>query len=255
LIFSIRLASLLTAASGLFLISLPVLALQPSDRTSLLLKASGSMWGATEDTFGVHCFSLKSDRGVAIWTDSRPGLITLVNPENKTYLTESMDEYLDDNNYGVHFPPAFQSGSSRAVKQSDGSELLEVTYLRRSRASGGKPREAAQISYRHDVKLSPLMLRAWSTIMLASPEQGFPVNLRVRSRHHHQEDQSESFDPAKPWRELVAYHSLKVVPFDPVRFTVPRDYKRAQDKSAFYFSSNGVLKKSDIDDLFRSEVK
>lgn len=52
---------------------------------------------------------------------------------------------------------------------------------------------------------------------------------------------------------MIAYKSLEAVPFRPDRFVVPKDFKAAKDKSVAYFSVDGVLKKEDIDDLFRSE--
>lgn len=298
----------------------------------ILFRATGLMWGATENRFSEHAFSLKSNRGVALWRDSNPGNITLINPENKTYLTESIAEYLDDNHYGIEVPIKFEDSKVQQHAGLDGHPCLETIYLVKpnplgvdkrdrgpfagkesmlksfskasnSTASSGKASsgtvkasevksktgtsgdirarsgsaniksnakaakdasiaatpggsaakllEIARVISLKDVALPPSMLKAWTTIMLTNDQSGFPVHLVVRPS----QDWRDPDRKLEKSRSLIEYQSIKFVPFEPKSFVVPAGFRKAQDKSAFYLSESGELKPSDIDDLFRSDLK
>ncbi|MBK9771416.1 MAG: hypothetical protein IPP57_11410 [Candidatus Obscuribacter sp.] len=103
----------------------------------ILFKATGSMWGATSNRFSEHAFSLKSNRGVALWRDNDPGSVTLINPENKTYLIESIGEYLGDNHYGVEVPIAVEDSKVGPHAALDGHPCLETVFLVKPHAGRG----------------------------------------------------------------------------------------------------------------------
>ncbi|MBK7749711.1 MAG: hypothetical protein IPI39_20955 [Candidatus Obscuribacter sp.] len=301
---------------------LPAAAKAPGKGEMILFKATGSMWGATSNRFSEHAFSLKSNRGVALWRDSDPGRVTIINPENKTYLTEPMVEYLGDNHYGMEVPIAVEDSKVGPHAALDGHPCLETVFLvkpharrggRRHRgllagkeamlksfnktstgplkasevktktaisgdtrarsgssniksnsesgknssvaaASDGKAAnliEVARVVSLKDIALPPSMLKAWTTIMLTNSQSGFPVSLTVRPSY----DWREPDRKIEPVRALIEYQSLKFVPLEPKSFEIPAGFKKAQDKSAFYLSESGELKASDIDDLFRGELK
>lgn len=294
----------------------------PGKGEMILFKATGSMWGATSNRFSEHAFSLKSNRGVALWRDNDPDKVTIINPENKTYLTESMGEYLGDNHYGIEVPIVAEDSKVGQHAALDGHPCLETVFLvkpnvhrggRRHRgllagneamlksfnksstgplkasevqsktgssgdtrarsgssniksnsasvknssvaaASGGKAAnlvEVARVVSLKDIALPPSMLKAWSTIMLTNSQSGFPVSLVVRPSY----DWRDPDRKIEPVRALIEYQSLKFVPLEPKSFEIPAGFKKAQDKSAFYLSESGELKASDIDDLFRGELK
>ncbi|MBK9771417.1 MAG: hypothetical protein IPP57_11415 [Candidatus Obscuribacter sp.] len=102
-----------------------------------------------------------------------------------------------------------------------------------------------------DITLPPSMLKAWATIMLTNSQSGFPVSLAVRPSYDWRDPDRKN----EPVRALIEYQSLKFVPLEPKSFEIPAGFKKAQDKSAFYLSESGELKASDIDDLFRGELK
>ncbi|MBK7840750.1 MAG: hypothetical protein IPJ49_24365 [Candidatus Obscuribacter sp.] len=109
----------------------------PGKGEMILFKATGSMWGATSNRFSEHAFSLKSNRGVALWRDNDPGRVTLINPENKTYLIESIGEYLGDNHYGVEVPIAVEDSKVGPHAALDGHPCLETVFLVKPHAGRG----------------------------------------------------------------------------------------------------------------------
>ncbi|MBP6746110.1 hypothetical protein KA344_12820 [bacterium] len=255
--------------------------LAPSDREMLLLKASGGMFGGSENAFGQHAFSTKTSQGLVLWQDTSPDRVVYINPENKTYFEVSLSEYLEDNRGGKRSFGHYQSSQVKAVQLSDGTAAKEITYKgpasRRHRAelgslgsansseqyslsnrvvSGTGSRDATQVELAQviclsNVKLSAAMNKVWCSIMNCEPKLGFPVILRGRASHREQRELSQKAN----MRDLFVYHSLKLVPLDKKRFLIPQGFKKARDKSALYFSESGVLESNDLDDLFRGKVR
>lgn len=233
------------------------LALGPSENEVLVLRASGTMWGATENTFSNHAFSLKSSRGTVVWHDSQPNVMVLLNPENKTFFKESLNNFISRNDYGVRRPFHFDKILARKCKLSDGTFANEVTYFCKvSDIRGDRIHPVLQVVTLKSISLPSPVLEAWSAIMLSEPKLGFPVMLRSDGSYHHPLDIDwKKRATGKGWKALVSYHSLCLEPISEKSFAIPSDYRRARDISAFYLSGDGVLKPSDIDDLFRGSLK
>lgn len=271
--------------SACFVLLLPGLAatsaaLAPSDSQMLLLKASGGMFGASENAFSQHAFSTKTAQGLVLWQDTSPDQVIYVNPENKTFFEISLTEYLEDHRSGKHGFSNYQSSQVKAVHLPDGTAATETTYkgqasrkhhaeslsIERSNSIGrfssidkalpGRgDRDAGQVELArviclNNVKLSAAMSKAWCSIMSCDTKLGFPVNLKKRSSRREQRELGQ-----RELRDLFVYHSLKLVPFDKKRFLIPKEFKRARDKTALYFSESGVLENNDLDDLFRGKVR
>lgn len=331
------LLSLLALGSCLSLFDcLPAAAKAPGKGEMILFRATGSMWGATENRFSEHAFSLKSNRGVALWRDIEPDKVTIINPENRTYLSESISEYLGDNHYGIDVPinaascevkshlpldglPTMETvfrvkpsgvrsrrrhrgvlagsesmlksfnktssgfGQAALVKSNNGSSverkttsgqppvksttaMTKIAHAPAAAAAGAGAGasaaanpdattanliEVARVVSIKDISLAPAMLKAWTTIMLTNTKSGFPVSVVVRPGF----DWREPDRKIEPSRSLITYKSIKFVPLQSKFFEIPPGFKKAQDKSAFYLSESGELKASDIDDLFRGELK
>lgn len=212
---------------------------RPTDTKMLLLVTNGSQWGPTEDAFSAHAFSLKGSRGRALWHDSEPGKIIMVNPENNTYLKVSIDEYLDAEAHHHGLPKEYTVKNS-ATKLPDGRAAVASVFTGPDRR--GNVGVLQTIVSIPNIVVSPAMAKAWCTIMNSKPELGFPVSLQRANRGHNRRKTAP--------HDLVVYRSIKFIAVQPQRFEVPKNYKPATDRSAFYFSSNGDLKKADIDDLF-----
>ena len=146
---------------------------------------------------------------------------------------------------------------ARKCKLSDGTIADEITYFCKTLNGRGHPSlPVLQVVTLRSVILPTAVLKAWSTIMLSEPKLGFPVMLRSDGLYHHLLDIDwKKRATGKGWRALVSYHSLSLKPISEKSFTIPSDYRRAHDISAFYLSGTGILKKGDIDDLFRGSLK
>lgn len=242
--------------SGCFVLLLPGVAatsaaLAPTDSQMLLLKASGGMFGASENAFSQHAFSTKTAQGLVIWQDTSPDRVVYVNPENKSYFEISVAEYLSDHRSGKRGFSNYQGSQVKAVRLPDGTAAMETTYTGQSlRKRDVGQVELARVVSLSNVKLSAAMSKAWCSIMNCDTKLGFPVNLKKRSSRREQREFGQ-----KELRDLFVYHSLKLVPFDKKRFLIPQGFKQARDKTALYFSESGVLENNDLDDLFRGKVK
>lgn len=233
----------------------------PGKGEMILFRATGPMWGATENRFSEHAFSLKSNRGVALWRDTQPDKVVIINPENRTYLAESLFDYLDDNHYGAEVPIKFDSYEIKPHEPLQGHPCLETVYRRKYKSRGSaKPVlraglkdefEVARTYSLQDIEIPPAMYRAWTTIMLSTTQKGFPVTASVRPGRGWYEGEGK----ADSRRDLISFVSIKFVPFAAQYFEIPRGFRQAKDKSGFYLSESGELKASDIDDLFRSDLK
>ncbi len=242
--------------SGCLVLPLPGLAapsaaLAPTDSQMLLLKASGGMFGASENAFSEHAFSTKTAQGLVLWQDTSPDRVFYINPENKSYCEISLAEYLKDHRCGKRGFSDYQSSQVKAIRLPDRTAAMETTYKGQSlREHNVGQVELARVVTLNNVKLSATMSKAWCSIMSCDTKLGFPVNLKKRSSRREQRELGQ-----KELRDLFVYHSLKLVPVDKKRFLIPQGFKPARDKTALYFSESGVLENNDLDDLFRGKVK
>lgn len=246
--FRSRLMALAFVALALAVVQ-PVWALEPTASKMLLLKCAGSMLGPVEVFFAPHSFSILNSNGLVIWRDKEPGKVQLLNTENRTVLTVPLDEYIDDISSGLRdLSGAVKTGPTPVV-MPDGRKANQMMFVAQNARRGYK----VQAVFLPDLKVSPPMVQAWCRIFFVEPQYGMPVTVR-HNKSMKRRDLAVTTNPTdKVWRTMIAYKSLDVVPFRQDRFIVPKDFKIAKDKSALYFSVDGVLKKEDIDDLFRSE--
>lgn len=219
------------------------------EKKMVVLKASGSMWGATEDSFSRHAFSLRSHLGVALWQDKQPEVVVLLNPENRTFLPVHISEYIEDNNYGAHTPLLFNSTVKKDVVLPDGTKAVESTLQMKFPSGHSEP--TARVVSIQNIQLTPAMAKAWCAVMLVKPDFNFPVSLYVCKQPKIEGKKKRSLK----WINTFVCGSIEQKPLNTSAFTVPKDYKRANDKSAFYFSDDGNLKEGDLTDLFRRDVK
>ncbi|MBK7838565.1 MAG: hypothetical protein IPJ49_12970 [Candidatus Obscuribacter sp.] len=227
----------------------PVCALEPTASKMLLLKCTGSMLGPVEVFFAPHSFSILNSNGLVIWRDKEPDKVQLLNTENRTVLTVPLDEYIDDISSGLKDLSGSVKTGPTPVVMPDGRKASQIMFDAQTARRGYK----VQAVFLPDLKVSPLMVQAWCRIFFVEPQYGMPVTVR-HNKSIKRRDLTVTTNPTdKVWRTMIAYKSLEAVPFRPDRFVVPKDFKAAKDKSALYFSVDGVLKKEDIDDLFRSE--
>ncbi|MBS1989086.1 MAG: hypothetical protein JSS83_01140 [Cyanobacteria bacterium SZAS LIN-3] len=223
-------------------------AMSPTDRDMILLSVTGTRWGAMQAAFTAHAFSLKTTIGRAIWHDSAPNTIELVNPENASHIVIPLSQYIED--ISSHSRRRRESGSSvKSVSLADGHKARETTLF--AEGQSGQRQILQKTVSLDDVTLPKALNEAWCYIMANPPSSGFVVALASSKGHRHR----DSAAVGSP-KNLVEYQSVKLVPVQKDRFTVPKSYKLASDSATFYLSPGGEsLKKEDIDDLFRSSAR
>lgn len=170
-------------------------------------------------------------------------------------MSMSLEEYADDVSHHGH-RKRIVSTETKPIKL-DGQDALETTIKTQNRQ--GQINISQKVIALNAVKLSTKMSDAWDYIMASPAGSGFVVSLYSTKGGHHDSPGGADYGGdigKRPLRPLVEFHSVKILPVQKVRFEIPKNYKLACDKAAFYFSPGGqALKKEDIDDLFRSSTK
>jgi len=231
--------------------SLPAQAeeLAPTDKKMLILSAAGPRFGPVEVSFAAHNFSIKNNLGNSIWSDKNPDFLNVCNLENASYMKQTVRQYASDRgNHHGRF--GAKTVEVKDIKLADGHMGKQTTSTidSRSRRRSGEQKTLSV----NNVKLPPAMIAAWNLIMNAPDEKDLVVGL-ASSKGRHEEDESPSRGGL---RQQVEFRSLKLVPLQQDRFTIPRNFKETKDVGTLYFSPNGQeLKKTDIDDLFRTSPK
>lgn len=209
---------------------------------------------------------MKGKLGSSLWRSSDPRKATLMNPENKTYLDCPVEEYIHDLR-DEDFPkiavkrfksakaklPAGFSGNEYTVFYDQGKDLVFARVISLSKSGIPEPTHRMWCHYTG----------------ISGANLGLPVSIyRVRGRHaggrrgrrhsvgpYHAERASLRKPGSGGLRSFLVPTELARKPLDPTLFTLPKGFKKAGDKAAFYLSQDGQMKQSDLEDFFRVPLK
>ncbi|MCA9804130.1 MAG: hypothetical protein KC777_19310 [Cyanobacteria bacterium HKST-UBA02] len=209
---------------------------------------------------------MKGKLGGSLWKSSDPRKATLMNPENKTYLDFPIEEYIHDLR-DEDFPgiavkrfksakaklPAGFSGNEYTVYYEQGKDIVFARVIGLSKSGIPEPTHQMWCHYTG----------------ISGADLGLPVSIyRVRGRHggghrgrrhsvgpYHAERASLRKPGKGGLRSFLVPTELARKPLDPTLFTLPKGFKKAGDKAAFYLSQDGQMKQSDLEDFFRVPLK
>lgn len=222
---------------------------------AIRLTAQGDLYGPVQVSASASCLKVQAKLGYMLWTRDKPDLVREVNPENKTYLIQPAGEWIEKTRSDYPGVLPFDRTETKTVKEAgttlhksscfrknkDGSEELVLEYFTVPRFTTGAAGEAI-----------------WAKALGLSSASEFPVGvsqLCLRGKAHKHRLQAQVNGRSKRWKQLIAPVKVEWFKPDAKTFAIPPAYKQAKDRAALYFSDNGDMKASDIDDLFRSDVK
>jgi hypothetical protein len=217
----------------IFLIAVALLAqarawARPSEQ-ALVLVGKSNEFGAVHLKLCSRAINARDNLGIMLWTPDNPPWAYTINPENKTCYKSPLEyeavvkkrcelskvELLDKQNLCGQ-----KCSHYRAYRQ--GLPCIEFWTL-------------DKLPYPEEVH------RAWCKLFLLPDQYGYPV-------------QVVSLNNQK-WPHLFKLAEVRQVPIDTLTLKLPPDFKTVKNRADLYFSSNGQLKASDLDDLFTEPVK
>lgn len=232
----------------------------------LVLKCNGELYGPSMIKFSDLGFSIRTRIGGLLWLKSRPNVYTQINPENKTYLENTPQEYFDDlrDEYPTIVPDRVESKPGEAIK---GKPTKHLTIYRKER--DGKETVCAEVTtVKRDI-VDAQTCKAWCYLFTYLPADGsLPVAVkqgRRRGRHAFDQIRDNLTDQRRAKRrqreganrmlEMLTTSEVTVEPFDASSFALPKGLNKAKDRASLYLSVDGDIKKGDIEDLFMRELK
>lgn len=232
----------------------------------LVLKCNGELYGPSMMKFSDLGFSIRTRIGGLLWLKARPNVYTQINPENKTYLENTPQEYFDDlrDEYPSIVPDRIESKPGEAIK---GKPTTQLTIYRKER--DGKETVCAEVTtVKRDI-VDAQTCKAWCYLFSYLPADGsLPVAVKQgRRRGRHAFDQirdnltekrrakRRQQEGANRMLEMLSTSEVTVEPFDASAFALPKGLNKAKDRASLYLSVDGDIKKGDIEDLFMRELK
>ncbi len=191
--------------------------------------------------------------GGSIWKQEQPETVEEYNNENKVFVVQPVATYLADLNQGFQSIP---------IEEVDGPINVQFMGRKARRYLGfakipslGK-RNVADFICIDNNWLSPVTHRMWCRYLgLNRFDLGLPVALiQNRAKVIGVKNNVAQFGSLVRVAVLKC-DSISELPANSETFSLPVSWKRGKDKAAMMFSTDGELKATDLDDLFRSHLK
>lgn len=232
----------------------------------LVLKCNGELYGPSMMKFSDLGFSIRTRIGGLLWLKSRPNVYTQINPENKTYLENTPQEYFDDlrEEYSPIVADRIMSKPGEPIK---GKATTLYTIYRKER--DGKESVCAEVVTLKREIVDAQTFKAWCYLLNYQPADGsLPVAVkqnRRRGRHVFDQMRDNLTDRRRPRRrqreglnqmlEMLSTSDVTIEPLDASDFALAKGLNKAKDRASLYLSVDGDIKKGDIEDLFMRELK
>lgn len=250
----------LGSASGMLALSLSTAAFA-ADKM-LVLKTQGELFGPASIRMSPLGLRVRTKIGESLWLKSKPEYFYMINPENKTYLEMTRQAYIDDLREDY---PALRFERKEVKREGSLFNKPRQTTVLYRKDEGAELKSAEVESIARDM-LPADVCRVWSELITYQPEpaqlplackqlikRGWMTNImqhvdgsvkgRGNKRHH------------SHWMEMLTTNDLQWQNCDPSIFKLPAGYKRAVDRASLYLSTDGEIKKGDIEEFFMRELK
>jgi hypothetical protein len=193
---------------------------------------------------GIHN---RTKTGNSLWRASKPEVVCLINPENKSYLEIPVEEYIESEVHMGRRSRHFSDVSKPVPTTENGHPALR--YELYTTRDGAREKVADIICIKQNC-VPKKVVEMWCKMFgLNRTDLGFPIGLlsekHLRNRRHTRIEDAPTF----------SLKALNESPMDKSIFEVPKELKPAPDKASLYFSLDGNLKNSDMDEIFRSKPK
>ena len=230
---------------------------RPASQDKMLSIKSSSDNGSLNINLSKLGIYMRGKLGVSLWRADKPTRAILINPENKTFLFIPVNEYIRD--IRDEFFPwiVAKKYNSKKVKLPTGFDAVEYTIV--DPAINNPGHIMAKVVGLNKNLLPDATHRMWCRYTgITGADFGIPVAIyREREFHGKRHIRRQHSRPmlGHKLRSYLVPVELKRKPLDPNLFGVPKNYKQARDKAALYLSTDGEMKKSDLEDFFRVPMK
>ncbi len=191
--------------------------------------------------------------GGSIWRQEKPDTVEQYNNENKVFVVQPVATYLGDVNQGFQTIP---------IEEVEGPVNIQFMgrkakrYLGFAKIPNQGRRSVAEFICIDNNWLSPVTHRMWCRYLgLNKFDLGLPVAvIQNRAKVIGVKNNVAQFGGLVRVAVLNC-DSISELPANSETFSLPVSWKCGKDKAAMMFSTNGELKATDLDDLFRSHLK
>lgn len=182
--------------------------------------------------------NVRAKFGYTIWDKNKPDEVNMLNSENKVYYRDTANGWLTWNRRGM---PAIDVSSVELVDKLtvDGQPCNH--YFGYQMVKGQKIKVADFVCLQK-APCDQAVVEFWSKHYLVPAKCGFPVSVSQRAGNH--------------MEIALLTTSIKTIPASTVSFSVPKDYRRTNDKASLYFADvGGGMSKSDLESFFQQPLK
>lgn len=228
----------------------------------LVLKTQGELFGPASVRMSPLGLRVRTKIGESLWLKSKPEYFYMINPENKTYLEMTRQAYIDDLREDY---PALRFERKEVKKEGSlFNKPRQITLLYR-KDEGSELKSAEVESIARDM-LPADVCRIWSELITYQPEPAqLPLNCKQLIKRGWMTNIMQHVDGSvkgrghkrhhSRWMEMLTTSDLQWQNCDPAVFKLPAGYKRAVDRASLYLSTDGEIKKGDIEEFFMRELK
>lgn len=198
-----------------------------------------------------NAIHIRSRMGGSIWKEVSANKVTRYNNENRVYFVENIEAFLTDLNQDFR-PIAIEEWEPPHQTVFDGRPAM----IYKGFANLGKMgrQHVADVTCIENDLLSPAAHRMWCRFLgLNRWDIGIPV-LLVQRRAPVLSATTKVVRLGQPrWCKALTTSTIREQPIDKNGFSVEPSWKQAKDRGGLYFSKDGNLKASEIDEFFRSD--
>lgn len=208
-----------------------------SSRTALAIQGRSATFGPYSMKVG-DGLNVRAKFGYTIWDKNKPNEVNMLNSENKVYYRDTAKGWLTWSRRGL---PSIDVSSVDLVEKLtvDGQPCNH--YFGYQMVNGQKVKVADFVCLQK-APCDQTVVEFWSKHYLVPAKCGFPVSVSQRAGNH--------------MEIALLTTSIKTIPASTVSFSVPKDYKRTNDKASLYFAEvGGGLSKSDLESFFQQPLK
>lgn len=204
---------------------------------ALVLIGKSDQYGAVKFKICSQAINIVDNLGTALWMASEPDTSYTLNPENHTIFPHKL-------NFG-RLGEVDEAASRRTVLVK--VELINKPILlgqkchhfRAYRQAGSGTVPTVEFWCLDKLPVPAKVNNAWCSLFLLPPQYGFPIQVEPCAR--------------SSWAHSFKLFRIEREPVEKLTVRLPANYKMVKDKASLLFGDGSPLKKSDLDDLFRSD--
>lgn len=219
----------------------------------LCVNIDGDLFDNAEVLLSNKGIKVRNRLGISLWSVSKPDYIYMANPENKTVLKLSADEYIKDTR--EDYQKLEYTRLERKAKTLPGGMKGELVTAYLRVPSDKEEVKVAEITCLKNSGLPTAVNRMWCRYM-GVPDRDFSLPVGAFQMVFRSRTTKEALSGGrKRWVVVALPKKIERKNLDEQLLQIPKDFKIARDKASLYLSSDGTLNEGDLADFFISTPK